>query len=692
VIFVNKKPKLETGAEPALPRMNQVESREWLLWGFAVAVTLVLTFGILSLTFPGFHLPTDNIYSLSLKEWVRALAALVLLFDIYTVYQHLQLQRMRRQLAERDRLFQLISENAADMIALVDKNGHRLYNSPAYQKILGYSQQELIATSPLEQVHPDDRARVLGAAEKANLTGVSERLEYRIRHKDGSWRVLESTASAIRGPKGEAEGLVVVNRDITERKRAEELLAHNAFHDGLTNLANRTLLLDRLGRALAISRRHADFRFAVLFIDIDGFKVFNDSLGHVAGDALLIQIAQRLTACLRRADTISRPRQGEDSEYDFGDSTVARPGGDEFAVLAQELRDPSDAVRVADRIQERLSLPFHVDGHEIVLTASIGIAFSGSTSAEAQDVLRDAEIAMYRAKHNGKARCEVFDNAMHADAVKRLQLETDLRKAVDLGELLVYYQPIVSLESGRIVGFEALTRWQRPEGMALPNDFIPLANETGIILSINRQLLVEACYQLRSWQGLFPSDPPLSLSVNISPKQFAQADLAAQIGQVLQQSGMDPRCIDLEITETIAMADAEKSSGVLSELKALGVGLDIDDFGTGYSSLSRLQSFRVDSLKIDRVFVSRMDTDAETHEIVRVIVMLAHHLGLKVVAEGVETEAQLDLLRHLGCERAQGYLFSKPVDHDTILKLLAINRTTVFPGFRSKAAGVTANN
>jgi PAS domain S-box-containing protein len=672
--------------------MNQVESREWLLWGFAVAVTLVLTFGILSLTFPGFHLPTDNIYSLSLKEWVRALAALVLLFDIYTVYQHLQLQRMRRQLAERDRLFQLISENAADMIALVDKNGHRLYNSPAYQKILGYSQQELIATSPLEQVHPDDRARVLGAAEKANLTGVSERLEYRIRHKDGSWRVLESTASAIRGPKGEAEGLVVVNRDITERKRAEELLAHNAFHDGLTNLANRTLLLDRLGRALAISRRHTDFRFAVLFIDIDGFKVFNDSLGHVAGDALLIQIAQRLTACLRRADTISRPRQGEDSEYDFGDSTVARPGGDEFAVLAQELRDPSDAVRVADRIQERLALPFHVDGHEIVLTASIGIAFSGSTSAEAQDVLRDAEIAMYRAKHNGKARCEVFDNAMHADAVKRLQLETDLRKAVDLGELLVYYQPIVSLESGRIVGFEALTRWQRPEGMALPNDFIPLANETGIILSINRQLLVEACYQLRSWQGLFPSDPPLSLSVNISPKQFAQADLAAQIGQVLQQSGMDPRCIDLEITETIAMADAEKSSGVLSELKALGVGLDIDDFGTGYSSLSRLQSFRVDSLKIDRVFVSRMDTDAETHEIVRVIVMLAHHLGLKVVAEGVETEAQLDLLRHLGCERAQGYLFSKPVDRDSILKLLAINRTTVFPGFRSKAAGVTANN
>ena len=677
--------QLDSITESLPPQMRQVERREWWLWGFAVAVTLVLAFGILSLTFPGFQLPADKLYSLSLREWVRGLAALVVLFDIYTVYQHLQLQRMRRQLAERDRLFQLISENAADMIAVVDKDGRRLYNSPAYRKILGYSQDELVATSPMEQVHPDDRVRVLGAAEKARVTGCGERLEYRIRHKDGSWRVLESTASAIRGPKGEAEGLVVVNRDITERKRAEEMLAHNAFHDGLTNLANRTLLLDRLGRALAISRRHADFKFAVLFIDVDGFKVFNDSLGHVAGDALLIQIAQRLTACLRRADTVSRPRQGENQESAFGDSTLARPGGDEFAVLAQELRDPSDAIRVADRIQERLALPFEVNGHPIVVTASIGIAFSGSTSTEAQDVLRDAEIAMYRAKHNGKARCEVFDNAMHAGAVKRLQLETDLRKAVDLGEFLVYYQPIVSLDNEQIVGVEALTRWQRPQGMVMPNDFIPLADETGIILAINRQLLPEACHHLRSWQKMFPAEPPLSLSVNISPKQFAQADLAAQIGQLLEQGDVDPRCVDLEITETIAMADAERSAGVLSELKALGVGLDIDDFGTGYSSLSRLQGFRIDTLKIDRVFVSRMHSDAETLEIVRVIVMLAHHLGLKVIAEGVETQDQLDLLRHLGCERAQGYLFSRPVDHEAIVKLLATNRAAI--PFRAGAAG-----
>ena len=298
---------------PAL-RMRQVEGREWWLWGSAVVVTLVLTFGILSLTFPGFHLPTDSAYSLNLKEWVRGLAALVLLFDIYTVYQQRELQRIRRQLGERERLFQLITENAADMIAVIDCDGQRLYNSPAYQTILGYDPEELAATSSMEQIHPEDRARVLEAAEKARNTGRGERLEYRIRHKDGSWRFIESTASAIRSPEGETEGLVIVNRDITQRKRAEEKLDHLSFHDGLTNLPNRALFLDRLQRAITQSRRHSDFRFAVLFIDIDEFKVFNDSLGHAAGDALLIQIAQRLNVCLRGADTISRCQLGNTAD------------------------------------------------------------------------------------------------------------------------------------------------------------------------------------------------------------------------------------------------------------------------------------------------------------------------------------------------------------------------------------------
>lgn len=682
----NIHPEAAKGAQRVLLPLRQLEWREWWLWGFASAVTLVLTLAILTLTFPDVPSHADRVYALNLREWVRGLVALVFLFNIYTMYQHGQLQLIRRRLAERDRLFQLISENAADMIAVIDRHGKRIYNSPAYHKVLGYSPDELATSSPFEQIHAEDRPRVMGAAEKARQTGRGERLEYRIRHKEGAWRVLESTANVIRDSEGVIEGLVVVNRDITERKRAEDTLAHNAFHDGLTNLANRTLLLDRLGRALATSRRHADFKFAVLFIDIDGFKLVNDSLGHAAGDTLLVQIAQRLRHSLRRADTISR--QGindEDDESTFGDNTLARPGGDEFAVLVEELRDPSDAIRIAERIQEKLADPFDVDGREIVVTASIGIAMSGNIGAEAQGMLRDAEIAMYRAKQAGKARCEVFDNAMQIGALRRLQLESDLRKGVERNEFRVFYQPIVSIATGHIAGFEALTRWQHPQGMIMPVDFISVADETGIILSINRHLLREACRQLQRWQQSFPSSPSLFVSVNVSPKQFSQPDLAVQIGQILQETAMDPSCIALEITETIAMADAERSAAVLAQLKSLGVGIDIDDFGTGYSSLSRLQGFRVDTLKIDRVFVSRIDSDQETHEIVRIIVMLAHSLGLKVVAEGVETAAQLDLLGELGCDFAQGYLFSRPADHQTMETLLEAQRAKIGPERRAIA-------
>jgi len=661
----------ELGLEPAPVDLRQVEGREWWLWGFAVAVTLVLTFGILSLTFPGFHLPREEFYSLNLREWVRALAALVLLFDIYTVYQHLQLQRIRRHLAQREQLFQIITENAADMIAVVDRQGRRLYNSPAYEKMLGYSAAELAATGAIEQVHPDDRSRVVEAAEKAYLTGRGERLEYRIRHKDGSWRVLESTSSAIPGSDGGTEGLVIVNRDITERKRAEALLEHRAFHDGLTNLPNRALFLDRLQRAIGVSRRHTDFRFAVLFIDVDEFKVFNDSLGHAVGDDLLIQIARRLTACLRGADTVSRSQINGKTQPGMGENTLARPGGDEFVVLAEELRDAGDAIRICERIEERLAIPFDIASQSIVVTASIGIAFSNAGATGASDVLRDAEIAMYRAKRAGKARYEVFDATMQADAVKRLQLETDLRRGLELDEFRVHYQPLVSLQSDRIVGFEALTRWQRPQGLIMPGEFIQVADENGLILSINRKLLREACEQLLRWNRLFPSDPPMAISANITAKQFAQPDLAAQIGEILQQTGVDPGLVDLEITENIAMADAGKSAIVLTDLKSLGVHLSIDDFGTGYSSLCRLQRFPVDSLKIDRTFVSGMDRDRETREIVRIIVMLAHNLGLKVVAEGIERREQMEMLKELGCEVGQGYLFSKPGSPAVIEELMA---------------------
>lgn len=670
----------------AIP-VRQVEGREWWLWGYAIVVTLVLTFGLLSLTFPGFHLPKDEFDSLNLKEWVRGLAALVLMFDIYTVYQHLQLQRMRRRLAEREQLFQLISENAADMIAVVDRAGHRLYNSPAYQRILGYGPEELAAVSSLEQVHPEDRVRVREAAEKAHRTGRGERLEYRIRHKDGSWRVLESTASAIPGENSEIAGLVIVNRDITDRKRAEELLEHRAFHDGLTGLPNRALFLDRLQRAIAVSSRHSDFRFAVLFIDVDEFKVVNDSLGHAAGDELLVQVAQRLEKCLRSADTISRPRSPRTLETEMAESTLARPGGDEFVVLAEELRDPSDAIRMAERIQKHLSPPFQITGHEIVVSASIGMVF-GRTSSQASDVLRDAEIAMYRAKRAGKARCEVFDNAMQSEAVKRLNLETDLRRGLEFNEFRVHYQPLVSLRTRRIVGFEALSRWQRPQGIVMPGDFIKVADELGLTIAINRQLMREAFGQVREWQGQFRPKSALTISVNITVKQFAQPDLAAQIGEILRDTGIKPACVDLEITENIAMADAERSAVVLAELKALGVRLSIDDFGTGYSSLSRLRRFPVDVLKVDRSFVSGMEEDTETREIVRAIVMLAHSLGLEVVAEGIEKDDEITTLKRLGCEWGQGYLFSKPAEAAAMERLLTNERSS--SRGRAKGAGAAS--
>jgi len=553
------------------------------------------------------------------------------------------------------------------MIAVVDCAGNRLYNSPAYQKVLGYSSEDLLAISPAEQIHPEDRSRVLEAAEKARLTGRGDLLEYRMRHKDGTWRILESVATAIPNEEGQIEKLVIVNRDITDRKWAEETLAHNALHDALTNLPNRTFFLERVRHVLALSQRHQSFKFAVLFIDIDEFKVFNDSLGHAAGDALLIQIARRLTVSIRGVDTISRSGSLQGGSGLVSEESLARLGGDEFTVLLEDIRDCGDAIRVAERIQERLSIPFVVEGQELVTTASIGIAFCATSYAKSEELVRDAEIAMYRAKREGKARCQVFDNAMHTSAVKRLRLETDLRRALELGEFRVHYQPIVSLQSGKITGFEALSRWERPEGLLSPAHFIQIADETGIILPMNRLLLREACLRLRAWHSQFPCDPPLTMSVNVTPKEFAQPDLAVQIGAILGEVGIDPRSIDVEITENVAMADPQRSNLVLWELKTLGVHLSIDDFGTGYSSLSRLQGFPVDTLKIDRSFISKMDTDGE---IVRIIIMMAHNFGLRVVAEGAETAEQVSLLKQMGCDLAQGYFFARPGDHAAAQALL----------------------
>jgi PAS domain S-box-containing protein len=648
-----------------------MERREWWLWSFVILVTLVLTGGIASFAIPLLRTETDSFYWLQIQQSVRGLLGLVLLFDIYSVYQQFRIHSIRRQLMARDELFRVISENAADMIAVVDAEGKRIYNSPAYERILGYSTEELQTTSALDQVHPDDRARLKHAAEQARNSGQGERMEYRMRHKDGSWRILESTASVVWDASGKSTNLVIVNRDITDRKRVEEQLQHNAFHDALTDLPNRALFLDRLNRAFNRAKRHPEYKFAVLFVDIDDFKKFNDSLGHSAGDKLLIAIAKQLTGSLRRDDTVSRQPSESASSSGHNDS-LARLGGDEFTILIEDIHDASDPIRVATRIQETLAAnPLLIGEQEIFASASVGIALSTSPHNTAEDLLRDADMAMYRAKTTGKARCEVFDTAMHARAVKRLSLETELRRAIENQEFRAYYQPIVRLSDQKIIGFEALVRWQRPNvGLVLPAEFIAAAEETGLIVPMNRWLRLEACQKMRIWQGEFASDPPLALSLNVTERELAYPGLITDIERALGQTSLQPSSLQLEIVETVAMGEAQKPQGVLQRAKALGVRLSIDDFGTGYSSLSRLRHFPMDTLKIDRSFISHMDTDADNRAIVRTIVALAHNLGLKVVAEGTETQEEVNELLALDCEYAQGYLFSRPGDEASVRQLL----------------------
>ena len=666
-------PGSATKAAEFRARLRQVEHREWWLWSLAVLVTLLLTLGIASFLLLILHLQVDPFYEFNLRQAAWGLVGAVLLFDIYTLYLQLQISRMRRRLSERDELFRLVSENAGDMIALVDMDGHRLYNSPAYQKVLGYSAEELSATSSFEQIHPDDRHRVLEAAEHARRTGEGRILEYRIRHKDGSWRVLESSASAILDGDGKAEKMVIVNRDITARKHAEEKLVHQSFHDALTGLPNRSLFLDRVQRAFSYSLRHPEYNFAVLFIDVDDFKKFNDSFGYAAGDEVIIALASRLASSLRQQQAIARL-----ALMAHGDDTLARLGGDEFAVLLDDIRDPSDAIRVATRIQDAVAAPFSFNGQEVFSSASIGVAMSSTARDRAEDLLRDADIAMCRAKAAGKARCEVFDGEMQARAVDRLRLERDLRAAVARGEFLVHYQPIVQLADGRITGFEALARWQHPErGLVMPGEFIEVAEQTGLIVPLNRWLLREICRQARVWQGRHPSDSPLTITANITSKELAQEDLVANIRTTLQQTATNPRHVQLEIRETVAMADAESATQILARLKSLGVGLSIDDFGTGYSSLSRLQGLPLDTLKIDRSFISDMHADPDKREIVRVIVMLGQQLGMKVVAEGTETAEQVKYLKDLGCDYAQGYFFSPPVEARAFEELLAAGQVEI---------------
>jgi len=452
-----------------------------------------------------------------------------------------------------------------------------------------------------------------------------------------------------------------LNRYIAEQERisraledTKEHFRHAAFHDSLTGLPNRLMFSELLKVEIESAKHRPEYLFTVLFLDLDRFKNINDSLGHTHGDLLLVAFAQRLEGCLRPMDTL------------------ARFGGDEFAILLSNIDDPSDAIRVAERIQQELTAPFELDKNSAFTTASIGIALSSTGYERPEDILRDADTAMYRAKENGKARYEMFDTRMHANAVSRLRLESDLRQAIEQQEFCIHYQPIVAMETGKLAGFEALVRWNHPErGLVLPDEFIPAAEETGLIVPMGQWVLEQACISLTEWQRQSPCFRTLSLSVNLSARQISQPDMVDQVKRSLERSGLNPHCLKLEITESVVMENAEAAAAMFKQLRALGVQLSIDDFGTGYSSLSYLHRFPVNYLKIDRSFVSRMTEANDNAEIVRTIATLARNLGLEVIAEGVETQEQYQQLKALGCEYGQGYLFSYPVASPDVPNLLA---------------------
>jgi len=457
---------------------------------------------------------------------------------------------------------------------------------------------------------------------------------------------------------------------VLERKRAEDRLVHDASHDPLTGLPNRALFRDRLEQAFRRFRRNPRLGFAVLFIDLDRFKVVNDSLGHQAGDTLIVDVARRLLASLRREDLVVRAAASEDAAQP-GENTLARLGGDEFTVLLNDIRDPIDAIRVADRILEALTRPFRLIDQEVYTSASIGIAVGLPTHGSPDEVLRDADLAMYRAKSLGKARSELYDRTMHDVAVRRLQLETDLRRALQQDEFVLHFQPIVALHDGSVTGFEALVRWRRPDGvLVFPADFIHVAEETGLILYLGLWVLREACRTTVAWQRAYPRATPLTVSVNISVRQFQQPELVDQVRQILEETGIDPATVRLEITESVTVGDGERAVEVLTRLKRLGVQLSLDDFGTGYSSLSYLQRFPLDILKIDRSFVSGMSENQESRQIIDTIMNLARNLDMQVVAEGTEKAVEVAQLRQLGCEYGQGYFFSRPVAAEAVPALL----------------------
>jgi diguanylate cyclase (GGDEF)-like protein/PAS domain S-box-containing protein len=537
------------------------------------------------------------------------------------------------------------------------EDGEVLLINHVWADITGYSIEEIKTVADwTEKVYGERQEQV--ESDINHLHSLDRRIaegEYTITTSKGEKRIWDFYSAPL-GKLPDGRSLVISTAfDVTQRNQTEAQLRQNAFYDGLTGLANRALFMEHLHHALQQTKRQKDYLFAVLFLDLDRFKVINDSLGHLQGDQFLITIAQRLGVCIRATDI------------------AARLGGDEFTILLENIQDVADAIKVAERIKQELKLPLYLDGQEVFTSASIGIALSSTINYDhPEQLLRDADTAMYRAKALGKSRYALFNRDMYDNALARLQLEADLRRALERQEFQVYYQPIVSLVSGDIVGFEALVRWQHPErGLLKPVDFLPLAEETGLIIEIGYWVLYEACHQMQAWLQSYPHSSLKKMSVNLCVKQFSQPNLIEQIRQILQSTGLDASALALEITEGVIAENDDEATATLLQMRELGIEILIDDFGTGYSSLGRLSSFPVSVLKIDRSFVNPMASDNRNLEIIEIIITLAHKLGMTAIAEGVETQEQVTLLTKLGCESVQGYFFSRPLPSSEAVALIS---------------------
>ena len=571
-------------------------------------------------------------------------------------------ERVRAEAAEReaDRRLREVLQQTQFLVLQLDAEGSIQFCNDAVRRVTGYERDELQGKNWFELCVPADQRerRHRGYLEAMLPGGLLSALEEReVLTRSGDRRVVEWNIVPLRDRDGRVVGCSAMGTDVTDRRRAADKLLHDAFHDSLTGLPNRALFLDRLEHRLALEKRRHQTSFSVLVLDIDRFKVINDSLGHVLGDQLLIEVGRRLQTALRPGDT------------------VARLSGDEFTILLEDVPNAADARKVADRLHEELRTPFLLATQEVFSGASIGIAHGNANYARPEDILRDADTALYRAKAQGRGRCVEFDVSMHDRAVELLHLETALRRALDRREFRIHYQPVVSLTTGQITGAEALLRWKHPErGLVPPMDFIPLAEETGLIVEIGAWVLKEACRQMKEWQEKL-GQAQLEIGVNLSSRQFQVPGLVAQVAEVLQSTGLSPRSLRLEVTESLLMDKHPNVAQTMIELRAMGVRIDLDDFGTGYSSLSYLHQFPIDTLKIDRSFVQRMGATDDRLEIVNTILALANSLDMEVVAEGVETEQQLDLLRKMRCSYAQGYHLSRPIEALQFETLLGTRRS-----------------